>query len=247
MTQYGFFFDQSRCTGCHACSLACKNWHTIPPGPLKYLRIYQYEKGSFPDVRIHYQWIPCYHCEDPSCLSSCPKEAIYKEAKYGAVLIESEQCDGCRVCYEVCPYGAPVFESDEGGVRAQKCTMCIDRLEVGLQPICVQACPYRALDFGLLSELIERYGDRRELEHMPGSETTKPAIVVKPHAPKRQLVPYDAERALELMMKREPLPPIFTAVTDVSEIPEGIVGRGELVIKHESADDLMRRTRNDEG
>jgi len=71
MTQYGFFFDQSRCTGCQTCSVACKNCHELPPGPLKYLRIYQYEKGSFPDVRLHTQWVPCYHCEKPACVDTC--------------------------------------------------------------------------------------------------------------------------------------------------------------------------------
>jgi len=172
---------------------------------------------------------------------------MYKEAKYGAVLIDSEKCDGCRICYDVCPYGAPVFESDEIDVKAQKCTMCIDRLELGELPICVLACPTRALDFGPLSSLMGRYGDRRDLEDMPSSQTTRPSVVVKPHTGKRQLVPYNAERALELLMRRDPLPPVFTSPADVTEIPAGTVGRSELVLKHESVEDLMRRTRNDEG
>lgn len=247
MTQHGFFFDQSRCSGCNACAAACKNWNGLPPGPLKYLKIYEYEKGSFADVRIHFQWVPCYHCEEPACISNCPRQAIYKEDNYGAVLIDSEQCDGCRICYDVCPYGAPVFESDEIGVKAQKCTMCIDRLDLGEQPICVLACSSRVLDFGPLTGLIGRYGDRRDLEDMPDSRTTKPAIVFKPHARKRQLVPYNAGRALELLMRRDPLPPVFTSPIDVMEIPKGMVGRSELVIKHKSAADLMRYTRNDEG
>lgn len=247
MSQYGFYFDQSRCTGCKACAVACKNWHGLPPGPLKYLRTYEYEKGIFPDVRIHFQWVPCYHCEDPVCVKACPAEAMYKEAKYGAVLIDSENCDGCRQCYDVCPYGAPVFESDEKGVKARKCTMCFDRLELGEQPICVLACPSRALDFGLLGSLMEKYGDVRDLEDMPGSQTTKPGIVFKPHAEKQQLVPYNAQRAIELMMRRDPLPPLFSSSTDVTDIPQGIIGRSGLVIKHESVEDFMRRTRNDEG
>lgn len=247
MAQYGFFFDQSRCSGCHACAVACKNWHGLPPGPLKYLRVYEYEKGSFSTVRIHFQWVPCYHCEEPICVSSCPTQAIYKEEKYGAVLIDSEKCNGCRLCYDVCPYGAPVFDSDDSEAKAQKCTMCIDRLELGEQPVCVLACPTRALDSGPMDSLRARYGDRRDLEDMPSSRTTRPAIIFKPHTGKRQLVPYNAEKALELLMKREPLAAVFTSAADVTEIPLGTVGRSELVIKHELADDLMRRTRNDEG
>ncbi|MFC2052622.1 4Fe-4S dicluster domain-containing protein [Chloroflexota bacterium] len=247
ITQYGFFFDQSRCIGCHTCALACKSWNGLPPGPLKYLKVYEYEKGTFPNVRIHFQWVPCYHCEKPVCVSNCPCEAIYKEANYGAVITDSEKCDGCRICYDVCPYGAPVFESDEIGVKAQKCNMCIDRLELGEQPICVLACSERALDFGLLSTIMMRYGNRRDLEDMPSSRTTKPAILFKPHTNKKQVVPYNAQRALELMMRRDPLPPVFTLPTDVTEIPRGAIGRSELVIKHKSAADLMRYTRNDEG
>jgi anaerobic dimethyl sulfoxide reductase subunit B (iron-sulfur subunit) len=247
VAQYAFFFDQSRCTGCTACAVACKNWHRLPPGPLKYLRVYQYEKGSFPKVRLHYQWIPCYHCEDPACVVNCPNDAIYKEKEYGAVIIDAEKCDGCRLCYDVCPYGAPVFESDDLSAKAQKCDMCIDRLKLGELPICVIACPSRALDFGPLSEITARYGESRDLEDMPSSQTTHPSIVFKPHAKKVQLVPYHDERALELMMKRDPLPPVFSSIADVTEITEGTVGRGKLVIKHQSVDDLMRCTRNDEG
>lgn len=247
MAQYGFFFDQGRCSGCHACAVACKNWNGLPPGPLKYLRIYEYEKGAFPNVRIHFQWVPCYHCEEPACLNNCPQQAIYKDAEYGAVLIDNEKCDGCRICYEDCPYGALVFESDEIGVKAKKCTMCSDRLKLGEQPICVIACPTRALDFGPMSTLVARHGENRDLEDMPGSQTTKPAIVFKPHARKKQLIAYDAERALELLMSRDPLPPVFNSIADVVEIPRGLIGSSELVIKHPSADELMRRTRNSEG
>ncbi|MFC1823375.1 4Fe-4S dicluster domain-containing protein [Thermodesulfobacteriota bacterium] len=247
MKQYGFFYDQSRCSGCHTCAVACKNWHDLPPGPLKYLKIYEYEKGHFPNVRMHFQWIPCYHCEEPICVDNCPNEAMYKDATYGAVLIEEGKCDGCRICYDVCPYGAPVFESDEAGVKARKCTMCIDRLEQGNQPICALACPNRALDFGPFIELKERYGDRRDLEDLPSSRTTSPSVVFKPHQAKKQLVTYDAERALELMMRRDPLPPVFESIAEVTEIPEGTVGRNKLILKHNSEKELMQRTRNDEG
>lgn len=247
MTQYSFFFDQSRCSGCQACSVACKNWHRLPPGPLKYLKVYEYDKGSFPDVNVHFQWVPCYHCEAPSCVTTCPTDALYKEAKYGAVLIDAEKCSGCRLCYDSCPYGAPVFENDEVECTAQKCDMCIDRLERGEQPICVMACPTRALDFGQLSELANRYGERRDLEDMPDSQTTRPSIVFKARRDKRNLVPYDSEKALALMMKRDPLPRVFSSPADVKDISKVSIGRCRLVLKHESVEDLMRHTRNDEG
>ena len=245
--QYGFFFDQSRCTGCRSCTLACKSWHRLPAGPLKYLKLYEYEKGSFPLVRVHFQWVPCYHCEEPACVSACPVNAIHKEPKYGAVLIDSEKCDGCRLCYDSCPYGAPVFEGDNLDAKAQKCDMCIDRLEAGDQPMCVLTCSTRALDFGPLKEMEERYGSKRDMEDLPDSRATKPAVVFKAHPLKKQIVPYNAQRALELMMRRDPLPPLFNKISDVKEIPEGMVGRSKLVIKHASAADLLRYTQCDEG
>lgn len=247
MTQHGFFFDQSRCTGCQTCSVACKSCHELPPGPTKYLRIFQYEKGPFPDVRLHVQWIPCYHCEKPACLEVCPSGAMYKEPKYGAVLIDREKCDGCRLCYDACPYGSPVFEGDATGIRARKCTLCFDRLERGEKPVCVLACPMRALDFGALTELMNAYGSERDLEDLPDSRTTEPSIVFRARREKRQLVPYNSEKALRLLMRRDPLPPIFSSPSDVKDLSEGLVGRGRLVIKHASARDLMRWTRNDEG
>jgi anaerobic dimethyl sulfoxide reductase subunit B len=71
--------------------------------------------------------------------------------------------------------------------------------------------------------------------------------VFKPHAIKKQVVPYNAKKALELMMRRDPLPPVFNSISDVTEIPKGMVGRDELVIKHKSAEEVMRHTRCDEG
>jgi len=247
MAQYGFAYGQGRCTGCRTCSVACKSWHGLPPGPLKYLRVYEYESGSFPEVRLHFQWVPCYHCEEPACLATCPTGAIYRENDFGAVVIDSAKCDGCRLCYEACPYGAPVFESDAADARAQKCDMCITRLREGESPICVAACPTRALDFGPLKALAGRYGDRKDLEGLPDSRATLPAVVFQPAPPKKKLVPYDSQRALQLMMRRDPLPPVFSTSEDVTGIPPGLAGRRELIIKHTSAEDLMRRTRNDEG
>jgi anaerobic dimethyl sulfoxide reductase subunit B (iron-sulfur subunit) len=125
--------------------------------------------------------------------------------------------------------------------------MCIDRLEAGDLPICVGACSARALDFGTLSEMQARYGDLRDLEDMPDSKTTKPAVVFKPHAIKKPIIPYDAQKALELMMRRDPLPPVYSKISDVTDIPEGMVGRDKLVIKQKTAEELMRNTRCDEG
>jgi len=144
MTQYGFYIDTSRCTGCHACTIACKQWHDINPGPVKWIRVHQWEKGSFPEIDVRVLPLMCAHCQEPLCLDACPNHAITKEETYGAVLVDPAKCTGARKCWEACPYGVPQFESDAPGTKMTKCTMCIDRLEQGQSPICVLSCSLRA-------------------------------------------------------------------------------------------------------
>jgi len=251
MTQYGFFVDLSRCTGCNSCTVSCMQWHDIPPGTVKWMRVYQWETGIFPNTRLHMLPVPCYHCEDPVCVKACPTGAIYKEEKYGAVLVAPDKCEGTRKCWKACPYGAPQYEGDEPGIKMSKCNMCIDRLEQGLKPICVLSCSMRALEFAPLGELERRYGNLKRLEDMPKDSITKPAVVFKPADPKKQVIPWDSNRALELWRKRQPhegkpLPDIFTEISDVTQTPEDIVGRNRLVLKARNTKELMYYTTDNE-
>jgi len=170
MTQYGFFIDTSRCTGCQACTIACKQWHDINPGPVKWMRVHQWEKGSFPEIDLRVLPIMCAHCQTPLCLDACPNHAIYKEDKYGAVLVDPAKCTGERKCWQACPYGVPQFESDAPGTPMSKCTMCIDRLEQGQTPICVLSCSLRALEFGPLEELQNKFSDQGGGARLPVKE-----------------------------------------------------------------------------
>ena len=251
MTQYGFFIDLSRCTGCNACVIACKQWHDIPPGPVKWMRVYQWEKGAFPDIDLCILPIMCFHCENPACIRACPNKAIRKEEKYGAVLVDPDKCKGERKCWQACPYGTPQFGGDETGRQMSKCNMCIDRLEKGLKPICVLSCSLRALEFGPIEELRQKYGTLRRLEDMPKDSITNPAVIFKLPDPKKQIIPWDSERALELWQKRhpdtgEPLPDIFAEISDVTQAPEDIVGRNKLVLKAKDTEELMYYTTDDE-
>jgi anaerobic dimethyl sulfoxide reductase subunit B (iron-sulfur subunit) len=123
------------------------------------MRVYQWEKGVFPNVKVNILPVPCLHCENPICTKACPNGALYKEEKYGAVLVDTDKCQGTRKCWLACPYGAPQYGGDEPGEKMSKCDMCIDRLEEGLKPICVLSCSMRALEFGPLDELTKKYGD----------------------------------------------------------------------------------------
>ena len=246
MTQYAFFFDQSRCYGCQACSVACKDWNGIEPGPEKWMTVYEWEKGTYPDLRVHDLAFSCGHCQNPVCIKACPNNAIFKEDKYGAVLVDEDKCTGNRQCIIACPYGAPKFASDAPGTKMSKCTMCIDRLEKGEKPMCVVSCPLRALDFGTLEEIEAKYGSLRQLEDMPAPDT-KPAFIVRPHTEKRKLVPYDKDKALFLMQQRGDLGTVFENVEDVTNVKEGVVPRTKLIMKHTNSKDLLAQTRNDIG
>jgi anaerobic dimethyl sulfoxide reductase subunit B (iron-sulfur subunit) len=251
MTPYGFFFDQSRCIGCNACVISCKQWHNIPPGPVKWMRVYQWEKGAFPDLRLHLLAIPCYHCENPVCIKACPHRAIIKEKKYGAVLVDDKKCRGSRKCWNACPYGAPQYEGDGPGYTMSKCTMCFDRLEEGLKPICVLSCSMRALEFGPLVELRGKYGQLRQLQDMPDGSVTRPAVIFRSISPKKQVISWNPGKVLELWQKRDldhglSLPDVFLSKSDVAEARQDIVGRNKLMLKAKSCDEMMYYTTDDE-
>lgn len=242
MGQYAFFFDQGRCYSCHACAVACKDWNGLEPGPEKWMSVYEWETGKFPNIKLHSLAFPCAHCDEPSCLKACPTGAIFKEDEYGAVLVDQEKCVGCRSCYEACPYGSPAFADDEGS-RMSKCTMCIDKLAVGEIPVCVATCPLRAFDFGPVEEMREKYGDDVQLQGMP-APATKPNFIVKPSANHRDVVPYDAAKALELMKERDGLDDLFDEVSDITEISMECLESSELRMKEGSSEGVMRVTRN---
>ncbi len=148
--QHGFHFNASNCIACHACESACSEKNDLAPH-MAYRRVGSIEGGCYPDVtRINIS-MACNHCEDPVCLKGCPTRAYTKYLEYGAVLQDPEICFGCGYCTWVCPYNAPQLDTEKGQV--QKCNMCIDRLEVGLQPACVDACLGNALDFGVIEDI----------------------------------------------------------------------------------------------
>lgn len=184
--QIGFYFDQTRCTGCGACQVACKDWNDVPAGPENWMRVLYTEKGRFPEVFVSYLIAPCYHCIDPVCVPACPPRAISKRDEDGIVVVDSQFCLGneqCDVkCLKACPYDAPQF-GPEPGAKMRKCDFCLDTWQEGKLPVCVEACPTRALDAGLLDELTARYDHTQEAESFVYSNRTKPAVVFKPKRP----------------------------------------------------------------
>ncbi len=186
MSQLGYYFDQTRCTGCGACSVACKDWYDIDAGPVKWLRLIEKEDGDFPDVFVSYLASPCYQCASPPCMLACPSKAISKRESDGIVTVDREKCLGnkeCRtLCLNACPWEAPQFGPEESA-RMQKCEFCRERLDLGQQAICVEACPMYALDIGPIEELQAKYRKAVVAEGFVYSARFKPAAVFKPKNP----------------------------------------------------------------
>lgn len=159
MTQYAMTIDISRCTGCYCCFTACKDeyWdNDYPPFSVAqpkfgqfWMNIEKEERGKYPYVKAAYMPVPCMQCQSAPCLESAEGNAIYRRDD-GIVVIDPEKAVGQRQLTASCPYGA-IFWNEEKQL-AQKCTFCVHRLEKGLLPRCVQACPAEAIIFGDLDD-----------------------------------------------------------------------------------------------
>src|SRR5215218_5517368 len=144
MTNYGFIIDNRKCIGCHACTVACKAEHEVPIGVnrtwVKYI-----EKGEFPDTQRAFHVMRCNHCADAPCVEACPVTALFIRED-GIVDFNWERCIGCKACIQACPYDALYIDPDSH--TAAKCNYCAHRVDVGLEPSCVQVCPENAIISG---------------------------------------------------------------------------------------------------
>jgi len=107
--------DLRKCVGCHACTIACVAENKLPPGVV-YRPVLEEEFGAYPNVTRKFIPRPCMQCDEPPCTPVCPVNATYKNAD-GVVVVDYEQCIGCRYCITACPYAARTF--DFGGVYLQ--------------------------------------------------------------------------------------------------------------------------------
>ncbi len=135
--------DLKKCLGCHSCELACaisrsrsKNlFEAIGEDPKPATRVRVLNVGTQPVP------LQCQQCEDAPCATACPTQALCRTGTDHPVLFTRELCIGCSNCVLVCPFGA--IQRADRGVMA-KCSLCWDRLAVGKQPACVEACPTKA-------------------------------------------------------------------------------------------------------
>jgi DMSO reductase iron-sulfur subunit len=139
--QYRFGFSMAACVGCHSCEVACAEQNGLPAGTT-WRRVGEIEGGRHPDARRFHLSMSCNHCLEPLCLSGCPTGA-YEKLPNGVVAHHADDCIGCQYCTWGCPYDVPVFQTDRRIVT--KCDLCTPRLDAGLVPACVAACPTQAI------------------------------------------------------------------------------------------------------
>lgn len=156
--RYGMVIDLRKCTGCHACSVACKSEFDVRLGGFRSW-VNTVEKGKYPNVKRFFLPRLCNHCEHPSCIDVCPTTASHVRED-GVVMIDKTKCIGCRYCIVACPYGARYFNwykyksdvpSRERGTP-DKCDFCAHRIDKGIVPSCVNTCPGNARIFGDLND-----------------------------------------------------------------------------------------------
>ncbi|MDP4159287.1 MAG: 4Fe-4S dicluster domain-containing protein [Bacillota bacterium] len=160
MTRKMVLIDTSKCTGCKACSVACKEWNELPAEKTKLVTSYQTQKDFTTKTWTYMTFIEkyenqkmdflmrkaqCFHCANPACMKACSSQAITKTV-LGYVLIDHDKCIGCGYCVENCPFGVPKLDPIKK--KSYKCTGCIDRVENDLKPACVHTCQPGALQFG---------------------------------------------------------------------------------------------------
>src|ERR1700730_18399476 len=159
--------DTTKCIGCKACQVACMEWNDLRddigsnvgvydnPSDLTgtawtLMRFTEYEnpKGDL-------EWLirkdGCMHCADPGCLKACPAPGAIVQYSNGIVDFVHENCIGCGYCITGCPFNIPRISKVDH--RAYKCTLCSDRVAVGMGPACQKACPTQAIVFGTKDDM----------------------------------------------------------------------------------------------
>jgi len=172
--------DVSKCIGCKACQAACMEWNDVRDDVGTCVGVYDnppdLSDKSWTVMRFYEEELPgrglqwlivkdgCLHCEDPGCLRACPAPGAIVRYANGIVDFQPEHCIGCGYCLTGCPFDVPRFSKADQ--KAYKCTLCSDRVAVGLEPACVKTCPTQALSFGSKEDMLdlarERLGELQE-------------------------------------------------------------------------------------
>ncbi len=166
--------DTSSCIGCKACEVACQEWNDLPAEHTVQIGTYQTLPETTPNLwnlikfREHetsdgdFHWLlrkdQCMHCADPGCLKACPAPGAIVQYNNGIVDFQQDNCIGCGYCIAGCPFNVPKMSKETK--KVYKCTLCVDRVSVGLEPACIKACPTNCLTFGSKDVLLQKAESR---------------------------------------------------------------------------------------
>ena len=168
--------DISKCIGCKACQVACMQWNDLRDEVGTNVGVYDNPRDltdqswtvmRFSEVEVEagrLEWLirkdGCMHCADPGCLKACPAPGAIVQYANGIVDFHEENCIGCGYCITGCPFNIPRISKKDN--KAYKCTLCSDRVAVGLEPACVKICPTGAIVFGSKDDMIHHAEGRIE-------------------------------------------------------------------------------------
>jgi formate dehydrogenase iron-sulfur subunit len=162
----GLLYDATKCIGCKACVVACKEANDMPADTRGYGEglydspdsLNEYTKNVIQlykdDGEESFVKKQCMHCVDPACVGACMLGAL-KKGKFGVVSYDVSKCVGCRYCETVCPFNVPKFQWTKVAPRIVKCELCKDRLAEGKEPACTEVCPRKAVIFGKYTDLLD--------------------------------------------------------------------------------------------
>ena len=253
-------YDTTKCIGCRACQVACKQWNELPAEMTRNQGTYEnppklsaktFTKIRFTEVedngKFHFVFnkVQCMHCEHPACAAACPVGALQKTPD-GPVVYDDNKCFGCRYCMVACPFGIPTFEWDDPLPWIRKCTFCADRQSKGLKPACVTACPAGALEFGEREAILQEARERitaqpnRYVDYIYGEKEVggtswlylSPVPFEKLGFPVlgSEAVTLDAERAMGAV------PPVLIGVAAVMSGVYWLAKRRDKISKEESGE-----------
>jgi len=166
--------DTSKCIGCKACQVACSEWNDLRDEVGSNVGVYDNPRDLSADswtlMRFaehenpagNLEWLirkdGCMHCAEPGCLAACPSPGAIVKYANGIVDFNQDKCIGCGYCITGCPFDIPRISQKDH--KAYKCTLCSDRVAVGLEPACVKTCPTGAIVFGSKEDMLEHADGR---------------------------------------------------------------------------------------
>ena len=241
--EFAKLIDISRCIGCKGCEVACKEWNELKVEPTRNFGSFQSHQDlsadtwllmRFNEIEVDgdLQWLikkdACMHCEEPGCLYACPAPGAIVQYENGIVDFNPDRCIGCQLCISGCPFDVPRFSAETH--KVYKCNMCVDRVEVGLEPACVKTCPTNAITWGTKDDMValaEQKVDRLKDRGFENATLYDPAGVGGTHM--MYVVPH-GDRLVDYDLPEDPTaaPGALAALAGLKQLGMGVMGLGLL-------------------